>query len=304
MKSAVITGATGAVGTALVKTLVEKNIDVLVITRKDSNRNDRIPDSQRVEVVYADLSELSHLTYHRNDYDVFFHLAWAGTSGAGRNDIYLQNENIRYALDAVCLAKWLGCSTYIGAGSQAEYGNSCNKLTPDTPTNPFTGYGFAKLCAGQMTRQLAHQKGMKHIWTRILSVYGPNDGENSMISMLIGNLRKGIPVNLTACTQMWDYLYSYDAAKALYALGLKGVDGKIYVLGSGNVRPLKDYVEEVRAQVVHDAEINYGAIPFSENQVRYLCADIDAIRKDTGWCPQTNFSEGIKSTIEWYQNTH
>ena len=298
MKRAVITGATGAIGTALIDKLLSKGIEILVITRKDSKRNARIPIDSRVEVLYADLSELASLEVSAaENYDVFFHFAWAGASGMGRNDMYLQTDNIKYALDAVKLAKRLGCQTFVGAGSQAEYGLSDTKLTAETPTRPFTGYGFAKLCAGQMTRELAHQEGMNHIWTRILSVYGPNDGENSMISMLIRNLSSEMPVRMTAGTQMWDYLYSYDAAQALYLLAEKGKDGQIYVLGSGTARPLKDYTEIIRQDLNSDIKIDYGAIPFSDKQVMYLCADINELKQDTGFCQEFTFERGIKEII-------
>lgn len=299
MKRAAITGATGAIGTALIDTLIKNDVDVLVITRADSKRNDRIPKIDKVKVLYADLSDLAGVDISGEDKcDVFYHLAWAGASGSARNDMYLQTKNIEYALDAVKLAKRLRCETFVGAGSQAEYGLSNEKLTADTPTRPFMGYGFAKLCAGQMTRELAHQEGMKHVWTRILSVYGPNDGENSMVSSLIRDLRAGITPKMTAGTQVWDYLYSYDAADALFALGDKGQDGKVYVLGSGKARPLKEYVEVIKNMVTPQTRVNYGAVPFSANQVMYLCADLTDIINDTGWKPKYSFHEGMIRLME------
>ena len=92
------------------------------------------------------------------DWDVFFHFAWLGTTGAARNDMYLQNQNVRYALDAVAAAKRFGCHAFIGAGSQAEYGQVEGLLTPETPAFPEMGYGIGKLCAGQdvYKRQVYH----------------------------------------------------------------------------------------------------------------------------------------------------
>lgn len=88
-------------------------------------------------MVETDLSEISRLSQLINDkYDVFYHLAWAGTTGKARNDMYLQNENIKFTLDAVELASKLGCKVFIGAGSQAEYGRYEGRLTPDTPVFP------------------------------------------------------------------------------------------------------------------------------------------------------------------------
>ena len=82
-------------------------------------------------------------------------------------------------------AKTARCQVFIGAGSQAEYGRVEGVLTAQTPCFPENGYGMAKLCAGQMSRVECQTLGMAHIWTRILSVYGPHDGPATMILSLI-----------------------------------------------------------------------------------------------------------------------
>ena len=102
---------------------------------------------------------------------------------------------------------------------------------------------MAKLCAGQMSRVECQTLGVAHIWTRILSVYGPHDGPATMISGTIRKLLHGEKPALTAGIQQWDYLYAADAAAAFYALAVSGQDGRVYPLGSGTARPLKDYID-------------------------------------------------------------
>lgn len=297
MKSAVITGATGAIGTALINELTSRGVRVLVLTREDSPRNSRIPHSPLAEVRYCSLEELNDFEAE-GEYDVFYHLAWAGTFGSARNDLYMQNKNVEYALDAVAAAKRLGCHTFIGAGSQAEYGRVEGILKPDTPAFPENGYGYGKLCAGQMTRDLAHNLGLRHIWVRILSVYGPNDGGGSMVMSALKKLRDGEIPEFTKGEQKWDYLYSGDAAEAFTLLGEKGADGKVYVLGSGNARPLAEYIEELRRTAAPNGKVNLGAVPYGEKQVMFLCADISELQRDTGWKPTTDFADGIRRIIE------
>lgn len=300
MKRAIITGATGAIGTALINELIKNNIEVLVLCRKDSVRNDRIPKHKLVTMKYCDLDQLSSLNNETNEkYDVFYHFAWKGTFGEERNDMYLQNSNIKTSLDAVEAAKRFGCDVFIGAGSQAEYGRVDNggMLRPDTPAFPENGYGIAKLCSGQMTREHAHKLGMKHIWVRILSVYGPNDGINTMVMSTINKLKNGEIPQFTKGEQKWDYLYSGDAARAFYLLGSKGKDGKTYVLGSGKATALANYIEEIRNIVSPEGKIELGAIPYNNRQVMYLCADIKELTSDTGWMPETTFEEGIRSVV-------
>lgn len=298
MKRAIITGATGAVGTALVKEWIFHNVEVLVFCREESKRNEQIPEHKLVTKRYCSLSELATVQNDTGkDYDCFYHFAWEGTTGTARNDMYLQNQNVKYALDAVATAKRFGCHTFIGAGSQAEYGRVEGMLKPDTPTFPEMGYGIGKLCAGQMTREYAHQLGMKHIWTRILSVYGPHDGAQSMVMSTINKLKNGKVPQFTKGEQMWDYLYSGDAAEAFRLLGERGIDGKIYVLGSGTARPLAEYIKDIRNIVNPNAEIDLGAIPYSERQVMHLQADVDELHNDTGWTAHTTFTEGIENIL-------
>lgn len=299
MKRAVITGATGAVGTALIEELIKNNIEVLALCRKGSPRNSHILDSPLVTKINCDLTDLKSIqNYTQKSYDVFYHFAWAGTTGAARNDIHMQNKNVEYSLDAVEAAKRFGCHTFIGAGSQAEYGRVDGVLKPDTPTFPEMGYGIAKLCAGQMTREHTHQLGMKHIWVRILSVYGTNDCVQSMVMSTIDKLKVGEVPQFTKGEQMWDYLYSGDAARAFRLVGEKGIDGKVYVLGSGKARPLKEYIEIIRNVVAPGARIALGARPYGAKQVMYLQADISELTEDTGWKPVTEFKQGIKQIVQ------
>ncbi len=299
MKRVIITGATGAIGTALINRLISEGVETLVLCRKSSKRNDVLPKHPLVTIKYCALDELAKLENDTGkEYDVFYHFAWDGTFGAERSDLYRQNLNVAYALDAVAVAKRFGCKTFIGAGSQAEYGRANTHLTALTPAFPENGYGIAKLCAGQLTREYASRLGIKHIWVRILSIYGPNDGANTMVSSAIQKFKSGQIAQFTKGEQLWDYLYNGDAAKAFALLGDKGKDGKIYVLGSGRERPLKDYICDIAEVVNPDAKIEFGAVPYSDKQVMRLCADISELTADTGWKPETDFKQGIKNIID------
>lgn len=103
----------------------------------------------------------------------------------------LQEPNIKYTLDAVNLAKRLGCRKFIGAGSQAEYGKVDTVITPDTPVNPLTAYGMAKYSAGILSGKLCKQLELIHIWTMIFSVYGCYDREGTMINYAMDRFLKG-----------------------------------------------------------------------------------------------------------------
>lgn len=114
----------------------------------------------------------------------------------------------------------------------------------------------------------------------------------------IRKLQNGETPKMTKCDQIWDYLYSEDIARAFRLLGEKGVDGKTYVLSSGQARPLRQYVEEIRDLVSPEAELNFGAIPYYPHQVMHLEADISVLKKDTGFIPNVSFLKGIKQTLQ------
>lgn len=302
MKRAIVTGPTGAIGIALIEKLASEDVEVTAVCRKGSQRIQNVPQNSKVKIVECSLDHLNALTdLVKEKQDVFYHFAWDGTFGEARNDMYLQNRNVEYTLNAVETAKKLGCEAFIGAGSQAEYGRVEGVLKPDTPAYPENGYGIAKLCAGQMSRILCEHLGIRHVWARILSVYGPYDGENTLVMSAIRKLLKGEIPEFTKGEQQWDYLYSKDAAAMFYALGLSGKNGSVYCLGSGQARPLKEYIYEIRNQINPDAELGLGKIPYGDKQVMYLCADTAKLREDTGYTRCCDFSEGISETIQWYK---
>lgn len=315
MTGAVISGPTGAIGMALIEKCIRENTRVLAICHKGSARIKNIPQSPLVQVVEADLADYKQLFRQKNadmhQFDAFYHFAWSGTVGEARNDMHLQTGNIAYAMDAVELAERLGCHTFIGAGSQAEYGRVDGKLSPDLPAHPENGYGMAKLCAGQMSRIVCAKKKMRHIWTRILSVYGPYDGSGSMVMSAVRKIGSGEAAAFTPGGQMWDYLYSRDAAQIFYALAEKGTDGAVYCIGSGQARELKSYIKDIdnvlqeyRGEVIKETEeeqearLGIGRIPYAEKQVMYLCADTTLLEKQIGQIPHTDFKEGIRSILE------
>lgn len=300
IETVIVTGCTGAIGIALCKKMLNENKKVFVVCRPGSTRNDYLPEHENVKKIYCDLSDLRKIPDLIDEkIDAFYHFAWANTFGSGRNDMDSQIKNIQYTLDAVRVANELGCKVFIGAGSQAEYGRVEGVLRPDTATFPENGYGIAKLCAGKMSRIECEKMGIDHIWLRILSVYGPYDGKDTMISRTIDALLEGKTPDLTEGIQKWDYLYSEDAAEALFLCGLYGKSNSIYPLGFGKAIPLKEYIMTLRSEINPKLNLNFGAIPYSPLQVMHLEADISALQKDIGFFPKTEFKEGIKRTIDW-----
>ena len=293
---------------ATIEYLLKQDYEVIAVARPGSARLMNIPEDDRVSIVELDLKEISTLpqvleTSGIDSADLFFHFSWDGTHGASRDDCDLQLQNINSALDAVRVAAALKCEAFLGAGSQAECGQLKDgvKVAPDTACFPVTGYGIGKLCAGQMTRLEAKKLGIRHVWCRILSVYGPYDGAHTMVMSGIGLMLEGKKASYTKGEQMWDYLYCKDAAKAFFLAATKGKDGAVYPIGSGKVRPLKEYIEAIRDAIDPKLPIGFGEVEYYPGQVMYLCADTTTLEEDTGFTPDYIFEQGIKETVEWYR---
>jgi nucleoside-diphosphate-sugar epimerase len=292
----IISGPTGMIGYAIVRCALKQGINVLCLVRKDSNRAGILPTSDNLEIRYANIQDYAHLEIDGN-YDAFFHLAWEKTFVSTRDDVNTQLKNVEYTLDTVRLAKKAGCDVFIGAGSQAEYGIVSVTLRPDTPVDPQSGYGIAKYTAGKLSRLLAVQLGIRHIWFRILSTFGPFDGKNTLVMQIINELFQGHSPELTKCEQIWDYLYCDDAARAFLMAAECDSNDKVYTLGSGTPRVLSEYVNTIKNIVNPAATLQFGKKDYYPHQAMHLCADISDLKKDTGWEPEVSFEEGIRRTL-------
>lgn len=302
IKKVAMTGGSGGVGLALIKKLLSEKVEILLFQRAESQRKIYLPKDTNLKVVFCSLDELCEYIPEKNDYDIFFHLGWTNTANSEmRNDINKQRENVDYSCDAVELASRLGCHTFIGAGSQAEYGRKDEQLRGDMLCEPETAYGVMKLCACYSTRILCKKYGIRHIWTRILSGYGLYDNENSVLISNILNRLSGKKMEFSKGEQVWDFLYMDDIANALFMLAQKGINNKIYPIASGKSKKLKEYIKIMCDKLDEDVNDVIGKRPYGENQVMHLEADISELKQDTGWEPNVEFEDGIERVINFYK---
>ena len=133
IKTVIVTGPTGAVGTALCSRLLQAGCTVVAVCRPGSPRAVALPKDANLYVVACDAASLADLPQCMAEAglpvqaDAFFHLAWAHTIGAGRNDMPAQIENIRYTIAAVCLL------VPAARQSMAVWTVFCGPIPPQTP---------------------------------------------------------------------------------------------------------------------------------------------------------------------------
>ena len=307
MENVIVTGATGMIGMHVTKLLLEQGVNVTAVVRPMSEKSENLDGLDDLEgkltIVECYLSELSSLRDKIGwEYDTFFHFGWEYTFGTGRNDAAKQETNIKSAIDAVHLAYETGCKTFVGAGSQTEFGIVSGVLSDELPKDPITGDGIAKLAAGRLTALECKNLGMRHVWGRILSCYGPGDNNYTMVMSAIRTMLKGERMKFTPAEQIWDYIYAEDCAKAFIALAEKGVDQKCYTIGAGEQRLLREYIYMIRDAISPGMDVGIGEREYDQNQIMHLGADITDLVADTGYKPSTDFETGIRKTVEWVKN--
>ena len=295
-----VTGATSMVGVALVEAaLQDHDLEKLyAVVRPDTTKWDRLSHDKRIVRVDCDLAnydELSHLI--NESCDCFYHLAWTRTSTyeESTEDMLGKCDCIKGVILAVEAANRLGCQKFVWAGGQSEYGLAGDKLGPESPCDPVRADGITHYAAGKMGRLIAEKCGMKFIWMRIFSIYGKYDRGNSMIASTIKKLKNHEHCSFTPAEQLWDYLNAADAGRAFYMAGTRAKESNIYCVGSGKMRPLREYIEIIRDVVAPGREIGIGELPYPSNPVMTLCADIESLTRDTGWKPEIRFEDGIRT---------
>lgn len=303
IRGVIITGATGTIGISLTRLFADKNIPVLAVIRRNSSRRKYIEGLPNVRIEECNLADLSNLSPDDpTEYNILFHLAWEGSGRESRNSREVQERNVSYIPHVIEFARKLGCDTFVGAGSQAEYGRVNGIIDENYSMNPITEYGRAKLAAEILSRNICKEKGIHYIWTRIFSVYGPGMGMDSLITYSLYEILNGKSPKMTPGEQIWDYMYSDDAANALYLLALNGKPENVYCISGGAGKTVREYVEIIRDVVNPSVKLQFGDVSYQDNQVMELIGDISKLKKDTGFASRVSFEDGIKKMCNWMKN--
>ena len=301
MKVAVVTGATSFIGAPLVEKL-SKNYFVYAIIRPSYKNIKNLTLNENIKIIECDLNNYSELEKKILCHcDVFYHIAWNGTRVPERDNAELQDKNYKSSIVAYNAAKTLGCNCFISIGSQAEYGKCEDIIRENYPCSPITEYGKAKLKVYQELKKRSSQDHIKFAWIRIFSAYGPNDYENSLISMCINRMKKNEDVFLTKGNQMWNYIYIEDIVNILILLDNKtNYRNEVFNVCSLDTRSIKDFVEEIKNIIGSKSNLYYGAKEYNSSEgIINLFPDCSKLINMLKYKNFVSFSDGIKQTIDY-----
>jgi nucleoside-diphosphate-sugar epimerase len=298
-----VTGASGFLGSHLVLDLLERGHEVAVLLRPESASWRLAAVHDRLRVIPGALEHLGGLREPLGAFapEAVVHMAWRGVAGSDRNSP-VQAANVLDTVRLVDLAAEAGAKTFVGAGSQAEYGPYDRAIREDDNPRPTTLYGMAKLAAGSMALRLCEERGLRAAWLRIFSTYGPMDADYWLIPSMIRNLRAGEPMALTACEQRWGFLHARDAAAAFRLAITHDAARGIFNVGSPDAPPLRETVMRLRDLVDPGASLGFGELAYRPDQVMILAADVSRMLA-LGWKAEVPLDEGLCETVDWHDAT-
>lgn len=257
-----ITGASSFIGVELCRYLSDHGHQVIAMSRRENEQLNDIAKKGNLQVFYADMQNLMERAVDVKA-DVFVHLAWAGALLGQRDNKELQEGNISFSLECVKLSKRMGCQLYVDAGSQAEYGIVPGVISEETPCNPVSAYGKAKLQMYRETCEMTQRIGLKYIHLRILSAYGENDHPNTLIISSLKKLKNNEPIEMRSGGQKWNYVYVKDAARQIAELSFhavydKGFHHEVYNIASNDTRKLQDFIIKMKEITGSASELKFG----------------------------------------------
>ncbi len=300
MKTAIVTGANGFVGNALCRELSKANVEVFAVIKDEQEDVLSIAELSGLHIVYCDMDCLDQLPSKiPNGVDVFYHLAWAGSTGPARANYELQLKNVHWVMAAVNAAGQIGCKRFVGAGTLAEHDvNAYTPLNGSTP-NAVSCYGVAKIAAHYMSKAECVKLGIEHIWAYLSNTYGIGNYTSNFINFASKVMITGKPADFTAGEQMYDFVYIDDIAQGLLCAGRNGKRNCAYYIGSTKPAKLKEFIRAIRDEIDPSIQLNLGAVPFNGVAQPESIFDCSRLVEDTGYCPRISFQEGIKFTVRW-----
>lgn len=315
MKRAIVTGATGFIGSAFVEYLAKMDIEVLALGRKEV---DEISDARRrklksVQYLKLDMNEisilgeaLSRMGWEVGDDCLFFNLAWGGDSGLSDLNVAAQLRNVVWSASALEVANKIGCSCFIQVGTMEEaFTQKYLELDhhKDNQYNRHVIYSVAKIAAKDSLRLKASQLGMKFIYVLHSHVMGPDDDKNSFLQVTLQKLIRGEELIFSTGEQNFDVISVNDCCLGYYLICQKGSPGAEYWVGSGDPRRLREYVERMYDLFPSGAEMQFGMLPYNDIVLDKEVFSISGLAADTGYMPTMTYEQTVKDLHDHLVNS-
>jgi nucleoside-diphosphate-sugar epimerase len=299
---ALITGATGFVGSCLSRRLLSEGYEVHIFTRPASNRwriadlapslNDHHVDLRDAEKVEKQVGAIRP--------EVIFHLATYGGFAFQRETNVIFASNLTGTINLLKACAKVGFERFVNTGSSSEYGFKSSPMKESDLPEPRGDYGVAKVAASLFCRAEAERLRLPVITLRLFSPFGPWDDPKRLIPYVMAEFLRDVQPRLANPEAVRDYVFIDDVVEVyLKTVGASLPFGEIYNIGSGVQHSIADVVRQIQACMTGCPTPIWGARQVERPEPGNWVGDISKTTSDLGWIPQMPLRTGLTKTADW-----
>jgi nucleoside-diphosphate-sugar epimerase len=304
--SVLVTGATGFVGSCLVRRLVVEGYDVHIVVRRDSARW-RIGDlSGKMVEHHCDLRDAAAVERLTDSVrpEIICHLATYGGFASQQDNRTIVEANLLGTMNLLRACEKTGFRLFINTGSSSEYGQKQHPMREGDLPEPLGDYGVTKVAATLFCQSEAVTKGLPVVTLRLFSPYGPWDDPRRLIPFVAACLLAGESPQLASPKSVRDYVYIDDVVDCYLSLIRSRERGPagIFNVGSGRQHTIGEVVSLLEDLAGSGVCARWGERPLARPEPEVWVADVSKVRDLLGWIPRTSLHDGLATTLTWMRD--